>query len=106
MYLPYSIDASPIWDTIEKLIMNSKSFLRVKIRIRGNKTVSSLSVYESAYTYCPNRSILISSRHNIEFVPLFSTYVKGALAERYHYYTINFKNQSNVKVNAATFSRR
>lgn len=31
----------------------------------ANKTVSSYAVYEAAYTYCPTKSIIISSRHNI-----------------------------------------
>ena len=80
VFLPYSVNASSIWDAVHKLIINSQSFTRVRIRIRNNKTVSSLSVYEAAHTYCPTKSILISSRHNVEFMPTFSTFLKGAIA--------------------------
>ena len=61
-----------------------------------NKTVSSLSVYESAYVYCPNQAIMISTRHNIiNFNSNFLSKLSASISEKFHYYYVNTINEKN-----------
>jgi hypothetical protein len=48
------------------------NLVRFRLRIRANKTVSTLAAYESVYQYCPEKSMVVTSRHNVEFHPDFA----------------------------------
>lgn len=61
--------------------------------MRANKTVSSLAVYEASYSYCPSKSIIISTRHNIESMSTkLLEKLKEAVSLKYHYYFVNVIN--------------
>ena len=72
--------------------MENEDFPRLRLRIRANQTVSSLAVYESAYTYCPAKALMISSRQNIRFSPDFVDVLSSKLNEKHHVYFSAFKN--------------
>ena len=66
--LPYSFNnTETIWSSFKVLLENNSEFPGVRVRIWPKKAVSSLSVYESAYTYCPRSSTIVASRFNIDF---------------------------------------
>lgn len=67
------------------------NLVRLRIRIRANKTVSTLAAYESVYQYCPEKSIIVTSRHNVEFRPDFAVEVLKVVSEKYHYIHTNFQ---------------
>ena len=74
-------------------MQDNKDFI-ARLRIRANQTVSSLSAYESAYTYCPRKSVIISTRHNIvSFAKNFLTRLSYSLSQRFHYYYVNTINE-------------
>ena len=54
-----------------------------------------MSVYESAYTYCPNSATIVASRFNIEFHPAFFEKVAQNIEEKFHYYMLGFLNKKN-----------
>ena len=56
-----------IWDSFKHIINNKNSFGAVRVRLWANKTAMSLLAYESAYTYCPRKSLMVTSRFNIRF---------------------------------------
>ena len=69
-------------------ISRKEGIIRVRLRILGNKTVSSHAVYESAYLYCPSKSVIVSSRHNIVFDQLFANEVSKNINQKHHYYHV------------------
>lgn len=81
------------------MIAFAKDGYDLRLRIRANLTVSSLSVYEAAYTYCPNSSMLITSRHNIFFNFNFLDELLKNIIDTHHYYYCPFRttNGSVVK---------
>lgn len=78
---------------LEKLfkLRSAGVFSRVRLLMKMSKTVSSLSVYESAYTYCPLKSIIVSSRHNVELLPTFATTLWRSLTTKQHYFYVPFR---------------
>ena len=65
--LPYSFSSTEtVWYAF-KVILEKNFEFPVRVRIWPKKAVSSLSVYESAYTYCPKSSTIVASRLNIDF---------------------------------------
>ncbi len=40
---------------------------RVKLRLMANTISPGYAIYDSVYSYCPSKSLVISSRHNIVF---------------------------------------
>ena len=70
--LPYSSHSTDtLWDSFKAILDNQKDLPNLRLRIWPDKAVSSLSVYEAAYTYCPKSSIIVASRFNIDFHPQF-----------------------------------
>jgi hypothetical protein len=49
-----------------------QKFRRVKLRIMDKKATCSHAAYEGTYVYCPKKSLITTSRHNILFLPYFS----------------------------------
>lgn len=46
----------------------------------ANKAVSSYAAHDSAYTYCPNRAMMITTRHNvINFDAKFLTILSNSI---------------------------
>lgn len=45
----------------------------------NNKAVSSHAVYDAVYNYCPNQTLVVSSRHNVKFAADFIQEVYGRL---------------------------
>ena len=69
---PYSFQSSfSIWDSFKHIIQLDNEFGAIRLRIWGQKSVSSLAVYEAAFTYCPTKAIIASSRFNIRYHPNF-----------------------------------
>ena len=97
--LPYSFNSTEtIWHSFKVILENQEEFPNLRLRVWPNKAVSSLSVYESAYTYCPKSSTIISSRFNIDFHPTFFVKVSKSIEEKFHYYGPSFINEKNRKV--------
>ena len=70
--LPYSSHSTEtLWDSFKAILDNQKDLPNLRLRIWPNKALSSLSVYESAYTYCPKSSTIVASRFNIDFYSNF-----------------------------------
>lgn len=68
--LPYRFSHGFSYMTLaEKLATSSSKYnlTRVRLRLRSNKTVSSFSLHEAAYYYCPKNSFIVGSRHNVVF---------------------------------------
>lgn len=76
--------------------MRLPSIFSVRLRIVHKKTVSSLSVYEAAYSYCYQHALIISSRHNIAFEPTFITQLTHLLNQKQHYYFISHRENDSV----------
>lgn len=64
-----------------KTITKQDSFniSRFKLRVMNNKAVSSHAVYDAVYNYCPNQTLVVSSRHNVKFTADFIQEVYGRL---------------------------
>ena len=78
--LPYSFDSTEtIWDSFKVLLENDSEFPGVRVRIWPKKAVSALSVYESAYTYCPKSATIVASRFNIDFHENFYEKVSASI---------------------------
>lgn len=83
-YLPYKFGYSrPLYEVI-KYIRNaakqeSYNISRFKLKVMNNKAVSSFAVYDAVYNYCPNQTLVVSSRHNVKFVGEFIQEVYGRL---------------------------
>ena len=78
--LPYSFDSTEtIWDSFKVLLENDSEFPGVRVRIWPKKAVSALSVYESAYTYCPKSATIVASRFNIDFQENFYEKVSASI---------------------------
>lgn len=58
----------------------------------SDKTSPAHAVYESAYSHCPNRGMIISSRHNVKFHKNMAQEVLNWASARYHYYYFNFED--------------
>ena len=70
--LPYSFgSAESIWSAFKSILDSQSQLPNVRLRVWPNKAVSSLSVYEAAYTYCPKSATIVASRFNIDFHPDF-----------------------------------
>lgn len=78
------------------MLAATSQFSRLRLRIRSNKTVSSLSVYESAYTYCPASSFLVSSRRNVAISRDFQEQLLEQMSQKFHYYVSNFAREGKV----------
>ena len=66
--LPYNHASSDsIWNSAKQLLPLLENFAAVRLRIWNEKSACSLNAYEAAYTYCPNKAILVTSRLNINF---------------------------------------
>ncbi len=92
VHLPYHYkDGGLLLNSAKRVYKSLEDNLvaRAKVRIRANKSVSSLAVYESAYEFCPHKSLMISSRHNIQFNKTFAAQVHSSLNEKFHYYHVN-----------------
>lgn len=74
----------------------------MRLRVRANKTVSSLSVYEAAYTYCPNSSMLVTSRHNIVFNSDFVNELLPNIVSTHHYYFCSFMAANGTLVSQSS----
>jgi hypothetical protein len=46
--------------------VQNKNF-RVKLRLMVKTISPGYAIYDSVYSYCPSKSLVISSRHNIVF---------------------------------------
>lgn len=91
--LPYSFNSSEsIWSSFRILLKNNSEIENVRVRIWSKKAVSSLSVYESAYTYCPKSATIVASRFNIDFHENFYDKVSQNIEEKFHYYGPSFIN--------------
>ena len=78
--LPYSFNSTEtIWHSFKVILDNREEFPNLRLRVWPKKAVSSLSVYESAYTYCPNSSTIVASRFNIDFHPTFFEKVSDSI---------------------------
>ena len=78
--LPYSFNSTEtIWHSFKVILDNEKQFPNLRLRVWPNKAVYSLSVYESAYTYCPKSSTIVASRFNIDFHPTFFEKVSDSI---------------------------
>lgn len=69
--MPYKLGFSQL---ILSIIQNTKMLMKdsklniTRFRVRViDKATSSYSVYDAVYSYCPNNTLVISSRHNILF---------------------------------------
>ena len=92
--LPYSFNSTEtVWDSFKVLLENNSEFPGVRVRIWPKKAVSALSVYESAYTYCPKSATIVASRFNIDFHENFYEKVSASIEEKYHYYGPSFINE-------------
>ena len=101
--LPYNSQSSDsLWSSFQHILNNNNPFNNIRVRIWHKKAVSSLAVYESAYTYCPNRSVIVSSRFNIRFDSQFSKQVANSINEKNHYYSVEFTNEEGKAID---FSR-
>jgi hypothetical protein len=70
IYLPYNFgEAKEIFEVASYLtqLADQKIFRRVRLRIVANKTAPSHVVYDAVYSYCPMKSLVVSSRHNVKF---------------------------------------
>ena len=70
MYLPYNFgQTEEIFNVASYLakLANQKIFRRIRLRIVANKTAPSHVVYDAVYSYCPMKSLIVSSRHNVKF---------------------------------------
>lgn len=70
VHLPYRYGkASELLAAARKIeaLKETKKLARAKLRIREDKAVSTLAAYESVYQFCPNESLIVTSRHNVEF---------------------------------------
>lgn len=67
----------------------------------SSKIPPSYAVYESAYTFCPNRAIIVSSRHNIRFHTDMTSKLLNYTTIKYHYYQpqLNFQSSSSDRQN-------
>ena len=91
--LPYSFgSAESIWSAFKSILDSQSELPNVRLRVWPNKAVSSLSVYESAYTYCPKSATIVASRFNIDFHPDFFQKVSASIEEKFHYYGPSFIN--------------
>ena len=91
--LPYSFSSiETAWDAF-KVILEKKFEFPVRVRIWPKKAVSSLSVYESVYTYCPKSSTIVASRFNVDFHENFYEKVSANIEEKFHYYGPTFINE-------------
>ena len=52
----------------------------------AKEAVPSLSVYESAYLYCPDPSVLVTSRLNVELGSSLAVDTLASLTQKHHYY--------------------
>ena len=97
--LPYfAMSSETIWDSFKVILENQGEFPNLRLRVWPNKAVSSLSVYESAYTYCPKSSTIVASRFNIDFHEDFFEKVSGNIEEKFHYYGPSFVNEKQQTV--------
>ena len=97
--LPYSPDSiESIWSSFKVLLENNSEFPGVRVRIWPKKAVSSLSVYESAYTYCPSSATIVASRFNVGFHENFYEKVAANIEEKFHYYGPSFINEKQQKI--------
>ena len=89
--IPYSLESvGSLWNTFLTIYKSSHKFNNIRLRITHKKAVSSLSVYEAAYTYCPNHSLIIASRFNIEFSHRISSVLKELNLHEFPYYVASF----------------
>ena len=97
--MPYSFNSnSSIWNSFRYILHLDPEFAAIRLRIWADKSVSSLSVYEAAYTYCPNKAVIVSSRFNIRFKPQFHSVLSHNLQEAFHYYTAEFTDADGKPV--------
>jgi hypothetical protein len=95
IYLPYRFNQTQnISKVTLKLVdlANKKTFVRARIRIMSDKISPAHAVYESVYSHCPNRGMIISSRHNVKFHKNMAQEVLSWASARYHYYYFNFED--------------
>lgn len=76
-----------VYKTYNLIIPYSQKY-NIRLRITTNKTTSSLSVYEAAYTYCPRHAVMVTSRHNVVFYRDFIVEVLKGMEVKYHYYFV------------------
>ena len=68
IYVGYSFDhEGSLFDVYQELIQlqESNSNIKIRLRIQHKKAVSSIAVYESAHTYCPKSSLMVTSRFHV-----------------------------------------
>lgn len=73
VYMPYQFGYSKKLYDVAKYIKNSTkekiyNISRFRLRVQNVKAVSTYAVYDAVYSYCPNQSLVVSSRHNVKFV--------------------------------------
>lgn len=96
VFAPYSFaNTESLW-SIGKLMIENEEFPRLRLRIRANQSVSSLGVYESSYTYCPDKAIVISSRRNVKFSAEFWERLSSRISEKYHVYFTAFNSDAKT----------
>ena len=97
--MPYSFNSnSSVWSSFRHLIKLDPDFAAIRLRIWGDKSVSSLNVYEAAHTYCPNKAVIVSSRFNVRFNEQFYSAIAPKIQEAFHYYTVDFTNEEGKQV--------
>jgi hypothetical protein len=98
VYLPYKHGkSSEISTAIDHILgavssLNQPHIHQVRFRIMGNKTASSYAVYDAVYGYCPNSTMIVSSRHNTQFTPLFAQELLATANEQFHYYHTSYQD--------------
>jgi hypothetical protein len=94
IYIPYKFNKNEklfniVNKTLTYILSNHFIINRIKFRIMDTKAVSSYAVYDSVYGYCPEDTMVVSSRHNVQFSRNFIAEILHKVEENYHYYLIN-----------------
>lgn len=70
LYLPYvwrdeEKEFVSIIDTMISLSLSTR--VEFKLRMMNGRATATHAAYESAYTFCPSESMIVTSRHNVVF---------------------------------------
>ncbi len=93
LYLPYQYNSGNSLAAVADMLQKYKQaypHVNIRFRIMDTKAVSTHAVYESAYLYCPHKSIMVASRHNVLLRTGFVPALIESITEKIHYYFVSF----------------
>ena len=96
VYIPYSGERdSNIFDVARHLLemTDMKQSIKGRVALVANKISPGYAAYQSAYSFCPNHTMMVASRHNVKFDKHVTTWILSSTSVKYHYYLFNFRNE-------------